>query len=97
MLYGQDYVFTSPIAFRGATIRHQDHRTHFSIDLMTLEMTALILLCSRRAKLKCTLLFDEHANSARLRVSTAKATSTSNVSRICSHPTFSIFLLHFTP
>lgn len=36
MVYGQDYVFTSPTAFRGAMIRHQDDRTQCSIDLMTL-------------------------------------------------------------
>lgn len=37
MLYGQDYVFMSPTAFRGAMIKHQDGRTQRSIDLMTLE------------------------------------------------------------
>lgn len=37
MLYGQDYVFSSPIAFRGTMIKHQDDRTQHSIDLMTLE------------------------------------------------------------
>ena len=40
MLYGQDYVFTSTIAFRGAMIRHQDGRTKRSIDLMTLEFAS---------------------------------------------------------
>lgn len=37
MLYGQDYVFSSPIACRGTMIKHQDDRTQHSIDLMTLE------------------------------------------------------------
>ena len=36
MLYGQDYI-TSPIAFHGTVIGHQDDRTERSIDLMTLE------------------------------------------------------------
>jgi len=37
MSCGQDYVFTSPIAFRGAINGYQGDRTHRSIDFMTLE------------------------------------------------------------
>ena len=37
MLYGQDFIFTSPLAFCGAMSSHQDDRTQRSIDLMTLE------------------------------------------------------------
>ena len=37
MLYGQDYVFASPFAFRDVMIRHQDDRTQRSIDLLALE------------------------------------------------------------
>ena len=38
MLYGQDYVFTSPIAFGGAMIKHQDDPSQRSIDLITLKL-----------------------------------------------------------
>lgn len=37
MLYGEDYVFTSPIAFHGTVPRHQEDRAQGSIDLMILE------------------------------------------------------------
>lgn len=37
MLYGQDYVFTCPIAFHGTVPRHQEDRAQGSIDLMILE------------------------------------------------------------
>ena len=37
MVYGRDYVFTAPIAFRRVMIGYQDDRTQRSIDLMNLE------------------------------------------------------------
>ena len=61
MLYCQDYVFTSPFAFRDAMIRHQDDRTQRSIDLMALEFALYNrrgLTMSKKSQINtCTLTF----------------------------------------
>ena len=84
MLYGQDYVFSSPIALRGTMIKHQDDRTQHSIDLMTLEFALYNRYGHTLFKGKLNWNINFHSNT-----STAKPASNSKVRHIRNYHMFS--------